>query len=258
MTLLTRKSSDTGKLLALEELQRSTATGRDVAELVLDTVLGGNCGSVTTTDDDDLAALSSSDGVVKSGLGAVGELLKLKDTGGTVPQNGLGLVDGLLEELDRLLTAVKTLPAVRDTLLVSGLASVGVLVELVGGDEVNGEDNLDVVLLGLLNKVLDGLAASLVEERVADLHVLKSLLEGEGHTTTDDEAVDLAEEVVNELNLVRDLGTTEDGKEGTLGLLKSLGEVVELLLDEETRGLLGKVDTDHGAVGTVSGTKSIV
>lgn len=229
-----------------------------MAELVLNTVLGGNGGSVTTTDDDDLAVLSSGNGVVKGSLGAVGELLELEDTGGAVPQNGLGLVNGLLEELDRLLTTVETLPAVGDTLLVGGLASVGVLVELVGGDEVNGEDDLDVVLLGLLDKVLDGLAASLVEERVTDLHVLKSLLEGKGHTTANDEAVDLAEEVVNELNLVRDLGTTEDGKEGALGLLKSLSEVVELLLDEETGSLLGEVDTDHGAVGAVSGTESVV
>lgn len=258
MSLLTRESSNTGKLLALEQLERSTTTGRDVAELVLNTVLGSDGGSVTTTNDDNLTSLGSGNSVVESGLGAASELLELEDTTGAVPQNGLGLVNGLLEELDRLLTAVETHPAVGDALLVGSLASVGVLVELVGGDEVSRKDNLDVVLLGLLNKVLDSLAAGLVEERVTNLHVLKSLLEGESHTTTDDEAVDLAEEVVNELNLVRDLGTTEDGKEGTLGLLKGLSEVVELLLDEETGGLLGEVDTDHGAVGTVSGTESIV
>ena len=229
-----------------------------MAELVLNTVLGGDGGSVTTTDDDNLARLGSGNSVVQSGLGAACELLEFEDTGGTVPQDGLGLVDGLLEELDRLLAAVETHPAVGDTLLVGGLASVGILVELVGGDEVNGKDNLDVVLLGLLNKVLDSLAASLVEERVTDLHVLEGLLEGEGHTTANDEAVDLAEKVVNELDLVRDLGTTEDGKERTLGLLESLGEVIELLLDEEAGSLLGEVDTNHGAVSAVSGTESVV
>lgn len=258
MNLLTRESSNTRELLALEQLERSTTTGRDVAELVLNTVLGSDSGSVTTTNDDNLASLGSGNSVVESGFGAAGELLELEDTTRAVPQDGLGLVNGLLEELDRLLTTVETHPAIGDALLVGSLASVGVLVELVGGDEVSRKDNLDVVLLGLLNKVLDSLAASLVKERVTNLHVLKSLLEGESHTTADDEAVDLAEEVVNELNLVRDLGTTENGKEGTLGLLEGLGEVVELLLDKETRGLLGEVDTDHGAVGTVSGTESVV
>ena len=71
-------------------------------------------------------------------------------------------------------------------------------------------------------------------------------------------STDFIEHVVNELDLVRDLGTTQDGQEGALGLLEGLGEVVELLLDEETGSLLGKVDTDHGAVSTVGSTESVV
>lgn len=257
--LLTGQSSNTGKLLALEELQAGTTAGRDVANLVLNTVLLGNGGSVTTTDDDDLAVLldSVNDGV-ESGLGAAGELLELKDTGGTVPEDGLGIGNGLLVELDGLLTAVKSLPAVGDTVLVSGVASVGILVELVGGDVVDGEDELDALLLGLLNEVTDGLGAGLVEEGVSDGDVLKGLLEGEGHATADDEGVDLVKEVVDELDLVGDLGTTENSKEGALGVLEGLGEVLELLLDEETGGLLGEIDTDHGRVSTVSSAESVV
>lgn len=230
-----------------------------MAELVLNTVLLGDGGSVTTTDDDDLAVLLDSvDDGVEGGLGAVGELLELEDTGGTVPEDGLGLSDGLLVELDGLLTAVKSLPAVGDTVLVGGVASVGVLVELVGGDVVDGEDELDTLLLGLLDKVADSLGTGLIEEGVSDGDVLEGFLEGESHTTADDEGVDLVKEIVNELDLVGDLGTTEDGKEGALRLLKGLGEVLELLLDEETGGLLGEVDTDHGGVGTVSSAESVV
>lgn len=229
-----------------------------MAELVLNTVLGGHGCSVTTTDDDNLAVLCSLDGSVHGRLCAVGELLKLEDTRGTVPENSLGLANGLLEELDGLLTAVETHPSVGDTLLVGGRRCFGVFVELVGGNVINGKNNLDVVLLGLLNKVLDGLAASLVEEGVSDLDVLESLLEGESHATTDDEAVHLAEQIVDELDLVRNLGTTEDGKEWSLRVLEGLGKVFELLLDEEARGLLGEVNTDHGAVSAVGGSESIV
>lgn len=230
-----------------------------MAELVLDAVLLGDGGGVTTSDDDDLAVLLDSvDDGIEGGLGAAGELLELEDTGGTVPEDGLGLGDGLLVELDGLLAAVKTLPAVGDAVLVGGVASVGVLVELVGGDVVNGEDELDALGLGLLNEVANGLGASLVEEGVTDGDALEGLLEGESHTTADDQGVDLVKEVVDELNLVGDLGTTEDGEERTLGLLESLGEVLKLLLDEETGGFLGQVDTDHGGVSTVSSAESVV
>lgn len=68
----------------------------------------------------------------------------------------------------------------------------------------------------------------------------------------------LVEKVLNELDLVRNLGSTEDGEEGLLGRLEDLGKVLELLGHEETSSLLGKVDTDHGRVGAVSGSKGVV
>ena len=43
------------------------------------------------------------------------------------------------------------------------VAHLGILVELVGGDVVHGEDELDVVLLGLFNEVLDLLGSLRVE-----------------------------------------------------------------------------------------------
>ena len=60
------------------------------------------------------------------------------------------------------------------------------------------------------------------------------------------------------MNLVRDLRTAEDGEEGALGVLKSLGEVLELLLDEEARGALRQLDTDHRRVRTVRSAKGVV
>lgn len=229
-----------------------------MAELALDTVLGGNGGRVTTTDDDNLAALGSSDGGIERRLGASGKVVKLKDTSGTVPEDGLGVVNSLLVELNGLGAAVKTHPAVGNARLVSGRANLGILVELVGGDVVDGKDELDVVGLGLLDELADGLGAGLVKEGVTNADVLESLLEGEGHATANDEGVDLVQQVVDELDLVRDLGATEDGEEGALGVLEGLGEVLELLLHEETGGLLGQIDTDHRGVGAVSGAKGVV
>jgi len=86
-------------------------------------------------------------------------------------------------------------------------AYLSILVELVGGDVVDGEDKLDVVLLCLLNEILDLLGALRVEQGGSDLSsvprprhkfswtyldILQGLLEGEGHTTTNDQSVDLS------------------------------------------------------------------
>ena len=256
--LLTGQSSDTRQLLALEKLERGTATGRDVRDLVLDLVLGSDGSGVTTADDDDGAGLGGVDSGIEGLLGGVGEGLELEDTGGTVPEDGLGLRNGGLVELDGLGADIQTHVAVGDTGGISGSSDLGVGGELVGSDVVDGEDDLDVVLLGLLDDLADNLAAGLVEERVTNLDVLEGLLEGEGHGSGDDQAVDLGEEVVNELDLVGDLGATEDGEERTSRALKSLGEVLQLLLHEETGGLLGEVNSDHGAVRTVSSAESIV
>ncbi|KAI3485128.1 hypothetical protein L1887_51565 [Cichorium endivia] len=144
---------------------------------------------------------------------------------GAVPEDGLGLGDGVAEELARLLAAVEAHPLVGDALGVGGGAGLGVLVKLVGGDVVDGENELDVC---------------------------------ECHATADDERVNLVEHVVDELDLVRHLGTAEDGQEGTLGALERLGEELKLLLHQETGGTLGQLDADHGRVGTVGSAEGVV
>lgn len=229
-----------------------------MAQLVLNTVLGRHGRGVTTSDNDGLSALCGGNSAVQDLLGAVGEGLELEDTGWAVPEDGLGLVDGLVDELDGLGSTVKSHPSIRDTRLIGGGAGRRIRGELVTGDVVNWQDKLDVVLLGLLDQVSDNLAASLIEQAVANLDALKGLLEGERHATADDERVDLAEKVIDQLDLVADLGTSKDGEEWALRALNGLGEVLELLLHEESGGLLWGVDTDHGAVGAVGSSESVV
>ena len=104
-----------------------------------------------------------------------------------VPEDGLCLEDGLLEESVGLRTGIETHPVVGDALRVCGETGLcmrslltahaaqkrrthgRVLVELVSSNEVDREDNLDVPLLGLLHEGTNLLGASLVEKRVTDL-----------------------------------------------------------------------------------------
>jgi hypothetical protein len=108
--LLTRQSSDTRQFLALEEFKRRSTTRRDMAELILNLVFGCDSCGITTSNDNNLAVLSGRDGGIESGLGTGGEGIKLEDSRWAVPEDGLGLVDGVLEKLDTLGSTVETHP----------------------------------------------------------------------------------------------------------------------------------------------------
>jgi len=175
-----------------------------------------------------------------------------------VPEDGLRIRDSCLAQFDGLLTTVQSLPSVGDTIDISGIAGIGILGELVGSDVVHGQNDLDIVLLRLLDEVADNLGTCLVKKRVSNADTLQSLLEGERHTAADDQLVDLGDQVVDELDLVGNFRTSEDGKERAFGALESLSKELELLLHEKARGLLGEVDADHGAVAAVGGTEGVV
>lgn len=89
-------------------------------------------------------------------------------------------------------------------------------------------------------------------------HVVEGLGERKSHATANDEGVDLVEHVVDELDLVRHLGTAENSKEGAIGALEDFCKVLELFLHEETGSLFLEVDANHTSVSTVCGAKGIV
>ena len=90
------------------------------------------------------------------------------------------------------------------------------------------------------------------------LDTLQGLLECECHSTTDDESIDFGDEIVDQLDLIRDFGTSKDGQEGTFGVLEGFGKVIEFFLHEESGGTLREVNTDHRRMSTVRSSEGVV
>ena len=61
------------------------------------------------------------------------------------------------------------------------------------------------------------------------------LEESKCHASTNDKLVNLVQHVVDQLDLVSNLGSTQDGQEGPWRVVQGLVEVCQLLLQEETR-----------------------
>ena len=258
LLLLVAQSHEAWHVVAFEELKGGTTTGRNVGDLVSIAPLASASAAVTTTDDSKSALVLGLDASIEHAPSAGLELLPLVNASWAVPDDGVSPKDGLLELFDGLWTDIETHPAVFDALFDGEDLDVAVLSELVAAGEVAAEVDLDVLSLGLLEEVVDDLAAVLIEPGVTDLHAIGNLEEGEGHSAGDDHLVDLVEEVVDELDLVSDLGTTEDGEEWPPWSLDDWDEGIELGLDEVTGGLDWEVNADHGAVSTVSSSESIV
>merc|ERR1719453_2065553 len=87
---------------------------------------------------------------------------------------------------------------------------------------------------------------------------MKHLREGEGHAPADDHLVDLARQVLDELNLVRNFRATEDRKHRPRWVVEHLRESGELLLNQCARDLHLVALADHGRMSAVRGAESVV
>ena len=131
------------------------------------------------------------------------EVLKLEHAYRTVPQDRLGRENNLLPVVQALLGSVHALPAVRN--LVNGeYLTRSVVLELLAADGSNREREVYTLLFGSLDDVQSLRHEVILVQRVADMTTL-SLDEGVTHTTTDDEVVDLVEEVLDDTELRADL-----------------------------------------------------
>ena len=135
----------------------------------------------------------------------------------------------------------------------------GVGIDAVGDDVIGGQQEFQLVRLGLLQKILGELDLVFFDQRLADGFTLR-LEEGVGHAAADDEHVDFAEQVLDDADFVADFGAAEDGDEGALGILKGAAEILKFFLHEQPGGgFLNKFgDADGGGMGAVRGAERVI
>ena len=148
----------------------------------------------------------------------------------TVPYNGARADEGLCKQLLSLFADVKPHPTVGDGVGVNAHIG-GVFVILATDDVINGEQEVDLALACLVDHLACEVELVVLADGGTDRLAL-CLEEGVCHTAADDEGVALFDEVVDNADLVGDLGAAEDGDEGTGGILKSLAHNGDFLLDQ--------------------------
>ena len=234
--LLISKDGDARKHLAFEEFEGSATTRRGVGHLLVGAVLLGSRSGIATTDHGDCASSGSFDDSVGHSLGSLFEGFEFEHACRTVPDDGLSGLDSVHEELGGFSAHIEAHPASRNAFGVRDSLRGSVGSELVGSDVVHREDDFLAGSLGLGHQIRNELGAFFVKQRRTDFDVVENLLEGESHATADDDLVGLVEEVVDELDLVSDLCTAEDGEERTRRIVEDLVECLEFLVHEEASG----------------------
>ncbi len=235
------------------------AAGRDVAE----------CGLVEAQDADGRGGVATADDRERRGvekglgdrLGARGVVGVLEDAHRAVPEDGgrVGELRGV--QGTGLGTDVEAHLVGGDGVRGDG-GGVGRGLRLqVGergrGHDVDRDDQLDAVLLGALDVLGDGGQLVVLDQGGADLVAL-GLEEGEGHAAADEDAVGLAEQLVDDGELVGDLGAAERHHVGPLDVLGELLQDADLGGDE-VAGVVRQPGREvvHGGVLAVHGTETV-
>ena len=196
---------------------------------------------------------------VGDGVGALGEGGHLEDAHGAVPDDGVGVGDLFGEESDGLGADVEGHEVGGEGAGAGEDLGFGVGGELVGEDVVDGEEEADAVLFGFGERGFGDVELVGFDERLAGGLAL-GVEEGVGHAAADDDGVGFGEEVVDDHDLVGDLGSADDGDERLDGIGDGFAEVVELLVHEEAGGgLRDEVgDAFGGGVGAVGAAEGVV
>mmetsp|Transcript_53924 Transcript_53924/g.109701 ORF Transcript_53924/g.109701 Transcript_53924/m.109701 type:complete len:383 (+) Transcript_53924:568-1716(+) len=228
-----------------------------MSHLVFGVVLFASCGRVASANDCDGARFGGLHDLVHHELGALLECLHLEDTHGPVPDDGLAPGNGRGIQLVCLWTTVKAHKALRDAGLDGGVLDLAVLAVLGGTDKVNRQYNFDALFLGLGHDLRNDLGAFLIEEGVANADAPNHLDEGESHATSNDHSIYLVQHVLNQLDLVADLGSSQNGTDWADWRIQNLCEGLQLLGHEEARALHRIALSHHRAVSTVGSAKGI-
>mmetsp|Transcript_20964 Transcript_20964/g.51867 ORF Transcript_20964/g.51867 Transcript_20964/m.51867 type:complete len:365 (+) Transcript_20964:135-1229(+) len=241
--------------LALEELERGAAPGGYVRHLVGEARHLNRGNGVATANDGD--GVERCQGVADT-KGTLVERLHLKHPHGSVPDDRLALGELALESLEGVGADVKAHPAVGDGVDRDNL-SCGIGGELVGDDDVGGEEDLDAHLLSLGHQLLGEIDLVVLNERRPD-GLAQRLVKGEDHAAAEDDLVAVVEKGLDDANLGRHLGAAHNGAEGALRVGHRAVEVVQLLLQQKARDGRGEElgDARGGGVRAVRGAEGVV
>ena len=136
---------------------------------------------------------------------------------------------------------------------------LGIIGELLAFHVVHGKQQLHALLLSLFHHLQSVIQLIRLAQGVADLLAL-GLGKGVSHAAADDQGVYFIQQVVDHVDLVRNLGAAQDGNEGTDRILNSLAQELDLLLHQIANHVLLGVfgNANVGAVGSVSGSEGVV
>jgi len=259
MCLLVVKGGNSRKDLALKKLEGGSSSSGDVGHVSGTSGLLAGGDRVSSSDDGGGSLLLgevSKD--VNDSKGSLLEGLEFEDSHGSVHDDGLAVREELLLLGGGVRTVVKSHPAVRDGISLDNLG-FGLSIELIGNNNVGGEEDLLSELLGLLHDLLGGLNVVVLNKGGSNRESL-GLKEGEDHSSSNDDLVALVKKGVKNSNLGRNLGSSNNGGHGLLSVLDGSIKVLKLLGEEVSgdRGLEELGHTLSGGVGAVGGTEGIV
>ena len=257
--LLLVKGGNSGKDLSFEELKGGTSSGGDVAHVLgASRKLSGGDRVSSSDDGDSSLLLGQVSKNVDNSESSGGELFEFEDSHGSVHDDGLALGKGLLLFFGGLGSVVKSHPSVRDGISGNNLG-LGILVELVGDDNVGRKKDGLSELLGLGHDFLGGLNVVVLNERGTNSKTL-GLQEGEDHTSSNDDGVALVQKSLKDSDLSGNLGSSNNGGHGLLSVGDSSVKVFEFLAQQESSdGRLQELGDSLGrSVSTVGGTEGIV
>ena len=230
-----------------------------MGHLVAEPQLVDGCSGVTAADDGNGIGVCQ---CLRNGKGAFCGGRVLEDAHGTVPDDRSGFGDFFCEDLGGLRTDVEAHAVGRDGVGVNDIdidGSVDRIGEGLRDDGVERKDDLHVVLRGLQEHLTAVFELRVVDQRLADLAAL-GLDEGVGHAAADDEGIGFGQKVLDDVELVRDLGAAEDGDEGSLRVFDRIAEIFDLFGNEIAgNGFIHIVDyADGGAVGAMGRAERVV
>ena len=223
---------DARQLAALEELERRAAAGRDVGHPVGQALLGDRRDRVAATDDDRRAGSARSassratafvpcanDGISNTPSGPFQNTVWTSASASTI-RSWLALPRSTMCHDAGIFSAWSVLYSVPRVTSLATMTSTG---------RTTRTPFFSAAVARIRRGVLDAVGLG---QALADRLALGEQ-ERVGHAAAEDEHVDLGQQVVDDLDLVGDLGPAEDRRERPLGRLEELREHLDLALHEQ-------------------------